>query len=114
MITTDATAIALSFEPVPAVQVVDGEPQTGWVELSSTEAGEWGVWEMTPGAMSDVEVAETFVVVAGHATLERNIDGTSVVEELHPGVCVTLGAGEETIWRVSAALRKVYFAPASL
>ena len=113
MITTDAAAIALEHEPVANAQVVEGSPQTGWVELASSEQGEWGVWEMTPGAMSDVEVDETFVVVAGHATLERHLDDQLVVEELFPGVCVTLIAGEETIWRVSKTLRKVYFAPVS-
>ena len=111
MITADAATIPLRLEPVPTEQVLEGEPHTGWVELSSTELGEWGVWEMTPGAMSDVEVDETFVVIAGHATLERDIGGQVIIEELHPGVCVSLRAGEETIWRVSAALRKVYFAP---
>ena len=111
MITADAATIPLRLEPVPTEQVLEGEPHTGWVELSSTELGEWGVWGMTPGAMSDVEVDETFVVIAGHATLERDIDGQVIIEELHPGVCVSLRAGEETIWRVSAALRKVYFAP---
>jgi len=111
MITADAATIPLRLEPVPTEQVLEGEPHTGWVELSSTELGEWGVWEMTPGAMSDVEVDETFVVIAGHATLEREIDGQVVIEELHPGVCVSLTAGEETTWRVSVALRKVYFAP---
>ena len=111
MITADAATIPLRLEPVPTEQVLEGEPHTGWVELSFTELGEWGVWEMTPGAMSDVEVDETFVVIAGHATLERDIDGQVIIEELHPGVCVSLRAGEETIWRVSAALRKVYFAP---
>ena len=113
MITIDAITLALELEPVPVDQVVEGAPQTGWVELSSTEHGEWGVWEMTPGALSDVEVDETFVVVAGRATLERNSGGQAGVEELQPGVCVTLIAGEETIWRVSETLRKVYFAPAS-
>ena len=113
MITRDATSITLALEPVPADQVVEGNPQTGWVELDATEQGEWGVWEMTPGAMSDVEVDETFVVVSGHATVERTVNGQRVIEELHPGVCVTLIAGEETIWRVSQTLRKVYFAPAS-
>ena len=111
MITADAATIPLRLEPVPTEQVLEGEPHTGWVELSSTELGEWGLWEVTPGAMSDVEVDETFVVIAGHATLERDIDGQVIIEELHPGVCVSLRAGEETIWRVSAALRKVYFAP---
>lgn len=113
MITTDATQVPLEHELVPTDQVIEGAPKTGWVELSSSAHGEWGVWEMTPGAMSDVEVDETFVVVAGHAIVERTVDGQAVVEELHPGVCVTLIAGEETIWRVSETLRKVYFAPAS-
>jgi uncharacterized cupin superfamily protein len=112
MITTDAIALELEREAVPSAQVLEGSPDTGWVELESTGQGEWGVWEMTPGAMSDVEVDETFVVVAGRGSVERTVNGQLVVEELYPGVCVTLVAGEETIWRGRQTLRKVYFAPA--
>jgi len=59
---TFALDLPLEYEPVPTKQVVDGSPQTG---LWEAESGEWGVWEMTPGAMRDVEVDEFFVVVAG-------------------------------------------------
>jgi uncharacterized cupin superfamily protein len=107
---TYALDIPLDHEPVPAAQVVEGTPQTG---LWEAESGEWGVWEMTPGAMSDVEVDEFFVVVAGRGTLERTIEGTVVTTELRPGVVCRLFEGEQTVWRVSEALRKVYWVPHS-
>ena len=105
-----ALDLTLEYESVPAAQVVEGTPQTG---LWEAESGEWGVWEMTPGAMSDVEVDELFVVVAGQATLERQVEGVSEITELRPGMVCRLFEGEQTVWRVSEALRKVYWVPRS-
>ena len=105
---TFALDLPLEYEPVPTKQVVDGSPQTG---LWEAEFGGWGVWEITPGAMSDVEVDEFFVVVAGQATLERQVEGVSEITELRPGMVCRLFESEETVWRVSEALRKVYWVP---
>jgi uncharacterized cupin superfamily protein len=107
---TFALDLTLDYEPVSTEQVVDGSPQTGLWEAKS---GEWGVWEMTPGAMRDVEVDEFFVVVAGEATLERHVESVSGTTELRPGVVCRLFEGEETVWRVRSALRKVYWVPRS-
>lgn len=104
-----ARELELSYEPVEPSQRVEGNPQTGLWEAEPD--GQWGVWEMTPGAMSDVEVDEYFVVISGSGTLERTIGGEPEVVELSPGVVCRLNAGEDTIWRVSEALRKVYWLP---
>ena len=69
---------------------------------------EVGVWEMTPGTATDVEVDEVFVVLAGSATVSFDDDGEQV--ELAPGSVVRLRAGERTTWVVRETIRKIYVA----
>jgi uncharacterized cupin superfamily protein len=102
---TDAAALVLAHEPVSADQVVAGSPTTGIHEIDEST----GVWEMTPGAMSDVEVDELFVVLAGEATVGF-IDPALPSIELRPGSVVRLEAGMRTVWTVRETLRKVYIA----
>lgn len=106
---TDAAALVLDHEPVRADQVVDGSPATGYVALDESDAGEIGVWEMTPGAMRDVEVDEVFVVLSGAATVEFEHPHASPIV-LAPGSVVRLEAGMKTIWTVRETLRKVFIA----
>lgn len=101
----DAATLDIPHEPVPAAQVVTGDPATGYVELSDAI----GVWEMTPGAMSDVEADEVFVVLSGDATVEF-VDPALPAIELRPGSVVRLTAGMSTVWTVRDTLRKVYVA----
>ena len=103
----------LSFESVPASQVVEGEPSTGVWEAQPSGESDWGVWEMTPGAMRDVEDDEYCVEIAGRGSVERQVMGEQVIHELSPGVVLRLVEGEHTIWRVSESLRKVYWVPQS-
>lgn len=102
---TDATNLTLTLEPVSADQVVAGSPRTGSVELDE-DAG-LGVWEMTPGAMSDVEIDEVFVVLAGSATVAF-IEPALPSVELRPGSLLRLESGMRTVWTVRETLRKVY------
>ena len=102
-----ALTVELDHEPVPADQVVAGAPATGYLAIDEGDAGEIGVWEMTPGAMSDTEVSEVFVVVAGSATGEF-IDPVRPPVELAPGAIVKLDAGMRTVWTVRETLRKVF------
>jgi uncharacterized cupin superfamily protein len=101
---------ALNYEPVEADKVVDGFPTTGYKELGVWNGVEVGIWEMTPGSMTDTEVEEIFIVIAGEAILTRTIDGEEVSVELSPGVVCHLEAGEENRWDVRVALRKIYIA----
>jgi uncharacterized cupin superfamily protein len=101
-----AATIDLDHEPVPAEQSVSGEPRTGAHALTAFEGLEVGVWEMTPGTMSDVEAAEVFVVLSGSATVEFG-DGTPTLQ-LGAGDVARLAAGAETVWTVTETLRKVY------
>ena len=102
---TDAAELALVHEPVNASQVVAGSPTTAVSELDETT----GVWEMSPGAMSDVEVDEVFVVLSGEATVDF-VEPERPSIELHAGSVARLEAGVRTVWTVRETLRKVYVA----
>lgn len=101
------TSLRLEPAPLPPEQILEGEPSVSHALISSSADGrvERGVWEMTPGVISDVEADELFVAVCGRATIEL-ADGRIISVE--PGVAVTLREGERTVWRVSETLRKVY------
>jgi uncharacterized cupin superfamily protein len=105
----DAAGLLLEYEPVAPDQIVEGQPSTGLWEADES----WGVWEMTLGAMWDIEADELFVVISGEGTLERVIEGETVVQRLQPGVACQLVEGERTVWRVSDTLRKVYWVPSN-
>jgi uncharacterized protein len=101
---SDAAGVAVELSPVPIGQVVSGAPQTGFAALGELAGREYGVWEMTPGVMSDVEEDELFVVLSGSGTVE--LDGA--VTPLARGSVVRLTAGMQTVWVVTETLRKVY------
>jgi uncharacterized protein len=88
-------------------QVVSGEPEVSELVLSESEDGRIvrGIWQMTPGVVTDTEADEVFVVLSGRATVEFS-DGT--VLEVGPGDVAVLTEGAETTWTVHETLRKVY------
>jgi uncharacterized cupin superfamily protein len=92
-------------------QVLEGTPETSALTLEERlHTGivvEHGIWQITPGVATDVEVDEVFVVVSGRATV--HIEGGPTLE-LAPGTVGTLRAGDRTVWRVHETLRKVYVA----
>jgi uncharacterized protein len=102
-VVADARAIALALEPVPEEQVLAGAPRTGWAMLDER----LGVWQMTPGAMRDVEEDEVFVVLAGSASLAF-VEPALPSVELQPGSVVRLQAGMRTEWTVHETLRKAF------
>jgi uncharacterized cupin superfamily protein len=106
----DAASVALVHEPVAPDQVVAGTPTTGHLVLDDDGTRTVGVWEMTPGAMRDVEADEVFVVLAGAATVEFEHPHASPIV-LGPGSVVRLESSMRTIWTVRQTLRKVYVAP---
>jgi uncharacterized cupin superfamily protein len=103
-----AATLDLEHAPVPAEQSVGGDPTTAATSIDEFGGLEIGVWEMTPGVMSDVEADEVFVVLSGVATVEF-ADGSPTMN-LRPGDVVRLEAGAETVWTVTETLRKVYVA----
>jgi uncharacterized protein len=101
-----ADAVDLDHDPVPAEQSLGGAPTTAAADIGEFGGLEVGVWEMTPGVMSDIEADEVFVVLSGAATVEF-ADGTDPLT-LGPGDVARLAAGAETVWTVTETLRKVY------
>ncbi|MGR0321039.1 cupin domain-containing protein [Agromyces sp. ZXT2-3] len=110
---TDVSSLPIAHDPVPADQVVSGSPSTGYAPLDESgdgeRGGELGVWEMTPGAMRDVEVDEVFLVIAGRATVEF-VEPALPAIDLRPGSVVRLDAGMSTVWTVTETLRKLFIA----
>lgn len=101
-----AVALDLEHEPAPADQSVDSGPTTSGMAFDEFAGAEVGVWEMTPGVMTDVEAEELFVVLTGSATVEF-ADGSPTLR-LSAGDVVRLADGAKTIWTVTETLRKVY------
>jgi uncharacterized cupin superfamily protein len=107
----DARQRELDYAPVPADQRVAGDPMIGVLPLGTVGTVDIGVWEMTEGAMSDVEVDEVFVVISGRADVviaAREPGGEDIVLHLGPGSMGRLSEGMRSIWTVHEPLRKVY------
>jgi len=106
-----ADAVLTPDELDPA-QIVSGDPRVSSVVLHESAATvpggpvvERGVWEITPGVVTDVEADEVFVVLSGRATIEFE-DGRAL--EVGPGDVAVLPEGAATRWTVHETLRKVY------
>ncbi|WP_406860255.1 cupin domain-containing protein [Streptomyces sp. HUAS MG47] len=97
----------LEPEPLDPEQIVSGEPVvTGkvlWESADGTQVR--GLWQITPGVVTDTEADELFVVVSGRATVDIEGGGTL---ELGPGVAAVMREGERTTWTVHETLRKAY------
>jgi uncharacterized cupin superfamily protein len=100
-----AAELALEHHPLEAAQIVEGAPTTALHPLWRHGAMEVGIWEHAVGVSTDVEAAETFVVLHGRARIA--VDGGATIE-VGPGDVVRLDAGAATTWTVTEALRKVY------
>lgn len=101
-----AGALELEHEAVPADQVISGQPTTASAALGEFDGHEYGVWEHSVGASSDVEADEVFVVLTGAGTVQ--FDGGDTIT-LEAGSVGRLREGQRTVWTVTETLRKVYF-----
>ncbi|GAA2745721.1 cupin domain-containing protein [Kitasatospora cinereorecta] len=97
----------LEPEPLDPAQIVSGDPEvTGKVVWESEDGRRLrGIWQITPGVVTDTEADELFVVVSGRATVEVE-NGPTL--EVGPGDLAVLRAGDRTTWTVHETLRKVY------
>lgn len=104
----DANCVQLAYRNVPAELTVSGKPVVGTAELGSLGDCHIGVWEISPGVTTDVEVDEFFIVLSGCASVTFS-DGSPVMN-LRAGSIGHLSAGTATTWHVTETLRKVYLA----
>ncbi|MHC3467650.1 cupin domain-containing protein [Streptomyces sp. 7R007] len=98
---------ALEPEPLDPGQIVSGTPEvTGKVVWESADGRQLrGIWQMTPGVVTDTEADELFVVVSGSATIE--VEGGPTLR-VGPGDMAVLRKGDRTTWTVHETLRKAY------
>lgn len=98
---------ALEPEPLEPGQIVSGEPEvTGKVLCESADGKQVrGIWQITPGVVTDTEADELFVVVSGRATVA--VEGGATME-IGPGDACVLREGDRTTWTVHETLRKAY------
>lgn len=122
----DTTAYPLDHEPIeewqrldPAEAVAPGggatppaaETTTAFAELGTIGDVDYGLWEMSTGAMRDVEGDEVFLVISGAGRIEFD-DPAQEPVVLAPGSLVRLTAGMKTRWYVDKSpLRKLFIAP---
>ena len=98
---------ALAADELDPTDVLAGKPETASTQLWRTDGGavDLGIWEITPGTVTDVEADELFVVLSGRATIAFE-DGPTL--DVGPGDACRLKAGQRTVWTVHETLRKVY------
>ncbi|MFJ4466396.1 cupin domain-containing protein [Streptomyces sp. NPDC089424] len=97
----------LEPEPLDPAQIVSGTPEvTGKVVWESRDGRRIrGVWQITPGVVTDTEADEMFVVISGSATIE--VAGGPTLR-VGPGDMAVLREGDRTTWTVHETLRKAY------
>jgi hypothetical protein len=101
-----ASAAVVAHESLDGASVVKGLPTAGYTVLDTLGDTEIGVWEMSIGTATDIEVDEVFVVVSGRASIHFAADDRTIV--VGPGDVVRLTAGMQTTWTVTETLRKIY------
>ncbi|MET9467746.1 cupin domain-containing protein [Streptomyces sp. NPDC006544] len=97
----------LEREDLDPAQVLSGEPVvTGKVLWEAADGSQVrGIWQITPGVVTDTEADELFVVVSGRATIE--VEGGATLE-VGPGSACVLREGDKTTWTIHETLRKAY------
>ena len=95
-----ASSLPIELEPT------DGDQLAGATDLGAFGEGSFGVWTITVGVSTDVEVDEVSVILSGRGSVE-DLD-TGAVVQLVPGTVLRLAAGVRTRWTIVETLRKVY------
>lgn len=87
------------------------DPTTALAELGTIGGTDYGLWEMSFGAMRDVEGDEVFVVLSGTGRIDFDEPARESID-LAPGVLVRLAEGMRTRWHIDdVPLRKLFIAP---
>lgn len=97
----------LEPDPLDPSQVLSGDPEVSGAVLWESEDGKQlrGIWQITPGVVTDTEANELFVVVSGRATIA--VEGGDTFD-VGPGDACVLREGDRTTWTVHETLRKAY------
>ena len=97
----------LTIDPVDPSSVVHGNPIISNRVIWTSKSGDRirGIWEITPGVVTDTEADEIFVVKSGRATIR--IDGGAEYS-VGPGSVGMFRPGTRTTWTVHETLRKAY------
>ncbi len=97
----------LEPEPLDPAQILSGTPEVSGRVLWQSEDGRQlrGIWQITPGVVTDTESDELFVVISGRATIEVE-NGPTL--DIGPGDLAVLREGDRTTWTVHETLRKAY------
>ncbi|MDH6142805.1 putative cupin superfamily protein [Kitasatospora sp. GP30] len=97
----------LEPEPLPQDQILSGTPEVSGRLLWESPDGRClrGIWQITPGVVTDTEADELFVVISGRATIEVE-NGPTL--QVGPGDLAVLREGDRTTWTVHETLRKAY------
>jgi uncharacterized protein len=95
----------LTVDGPDPLSVIAGNPVTSSLVLAESDTAERGIWQITPGTVTDVEADEMFVVISGRATIA--VEGGPVFD-VGPGDVCVLSEGDRTTWTVHETLRKVY------
>ena len=98
-----AAEVPLPVEPVPGAT---HDQTAGSTDLGAFGDGTFGVWAITEGVSTDVEVDEVAVVLEGRGTVEDLDTGATV--EVAAGTVLRLAAGTRTRWTVVEPIRKAY------
>ena len=104
---------SLDHGPIEDWQRADAiaEATTAFAELGTIAGADYGLWEMSAGAMRDVEGDEVFLVISGTGRIEFDEPEHRPID-LAPGILVRLADGMRTRWYVDdAPLRKLFIAP---
>jgi uncharacterized cupin superfamily protein len=96
----------LEPEELDPAQIVLGNPEVSSLTLWEKDGCEAGLWQITPGEATDVEVEESFLVIEGRATIEY-ADGRAFT--VGPGDTHHFEGGEQTTWKVDETLLKAYW-----
>jgi uncharacterized protein len=99
--------VELEPDPLDPDSIVDGAPEAFNRVVWDSDDGRVvrGVWQMTPGTVTDTEANEMFVVISGRATITP--EGGEPFD-VGPGDMGVLKEGARTTWVVHETLRKAY------
>ena len=99
--------VELEVDPLDPDSIVEGSPEAFNRVVWDSDDGRVvrGVWQMTPGTVTDTEANEMFVVISGRATITP--EGGEPFD-VGPGDMGILEEGARTTWVVHETLRKAY------